>query len=157
MIDLINFFAYGEMMNEEYFKSQGLEYVDKLSVTLSAWRLVFNKIPVDNGGIEGLGHSNVEPTPNNAEMMIGVMYEMEEKFLPRLDEIHGYPHEYTRKTMQFNRHDFTQTKGIVYVAKLERTQRGLKPSKAMLKIMRAAKRDMTMLYFSRLMNTPTID
>ncbi|MEE9259450.1 MAG: gamma-glutamylcyclotransferase family protein [Nitrospinaceae bacterium] len=157
MIDLINFFAYGELMNQEYFKSQGLEYQAKYNVTLSAWRIIFNKIPLDNGGQEGLGLCNVEPTPNNAGMMLGVMYEMHKDFRPKLDEIHGHPNEYTRKVVQLTRHDFTLTKGYVYVANPERIQQGLKPNKATMKILRGARKEMDMLYFSRLMNTRTID
>ena len=66
MADVVNFFAYGELINEDYFKEKGLEYISKSSVTLSAWRRVFNKIPIDNGGVEGLGLVNIEPTPDNA-------------------------------------------------------------------------------------------
>jgi len=157
MANLINFFAYGELMNEEQFKANGLEYVDKTSVTLSAWRVLFNKIPKDNGGQEGLGLINIEATPNNDGMMFGVLYEMDEKYLPRLDEVHGHPNEYTRKVFRFTRHDFNLVNGFAYVAHPEKVQKGLKPSKAAKKILKAAKPHMPMLYFSRLMNIRTID
>jgi len=109
MADIINFFAYAELMNEDYFREQGLDYVDKLSVTLSAHRVVFNKIPNDENVLEGQGWSNIEPTPDNAGMAIGIMYEMDESYLPRLDEIHQAPKEYQRKVMRFNKHDFAMT------------------------------------------------
>ena len=48
-------------------------------MTLSAWRRVFNKIPIDNGGVEGLGLVNIEPTPDNSGMMHGELYVMDEK------------------------------------------------------------------------------
>ena len=157
MADVVNFFAYGELINEDYFKEKGLEYISKSSVTLSAWRRVFNKIPIDNGGVEGLGLVNIEPTPDNAGMMHGELYVMDEKFVPKLDEIFGHPDEYKRKVMRFNRHDFILINGLTYIARPDKIATGLKPSKATMKIFRKAKKFFPMLYFSRLMNTPTCD
>ena len=157
MADIINFFAYAELMNEDYFREQGLDYVDKLSVTLSAHRVVFNKIPNSENVLEGQGWSNIEPTPDNAGMAIGIMYEMDESYLPRLDEIHQAPKEYQRKVMRFNKHDFAMTNGFLYLAHPEKIQHGLKPDKATMKILRNAKSSVPMLYFSRLMGFKTID
>ena len=157
MADVVNFFAYGELINEDCFKAEGLEYISKSSVTLSAWRLVFNKVPTDNGGLEGLGLVNIEPTPDNSGMMHGELYAMDEKFLPKLDEIFGHPDEYERKVMRFNRHDFILINGLTYVARPDKIAKGLKPSKATMKIFRKAKKLFPMLYFSRLMNTRTCD
>lgn len=157
MADIINFFAYAELMNEDYFRELGLDYVDKLSVTLSAHRVVFNKIPDDENAPEGLGMSNIEPTPDNAGMAIGIMYEMEDSYLPRLDEIHQSPREYQRKVMRFNKHDFAMTSGFLYIAPPDKITRGLKPDKATMKILREAKSSMPLLYFSRIMGFKTID
>ena len=157
MADIIKFFAYAELMNENYFREQGLVYVDKLPVTLSAHRVVFDKIPSDENAQEGLGCSNIEPTPDNAGMAFGIMYEMEHSYLPRLDEIHQVPGEYQRKVMRFNKHDFAMTSGFLYIARPEKIKRGLKPDKATMKILRNAKSSVPMLYFSRLMGTRTLD
>ena len=157
MADVVNFFAYGELINEDFFKEQGLEYITKTSVTLSAWRLVFNKIPIDNGGIENLGLANIEPTNDNAGMMHGELYAMDEKLIPKLDEFFGHPNEYQRKVLRFNRHDFILISGLTYIARPDKIGTKLKPNKAALKILKKAKKLFPMLYFSRLMNTPTCD
>ena len=157
MADVVHFFAYNELVNEDYFKEKGLVYLSKSSVTLSAWKRVFNKIPVDNAGVEGLGMANIEPTNDNAGMMHGELYAMDEKLLPQLDKLFGHPDEYQRKVMRFSRHDFTMINGLTYIASPDKIQRGLKPDKATLKIFRKAKKLFPMLYFSRLMNTPTCD
>ena len=157
MADVIHFFAYNELINEEYFKEKGLEYVSKSSVTLSAWQQVFNKVPIDNGGVEGLGLANIEPTPDDAGMMHGELYAMDEKFLPQLDKLFGHPDEYQRKVMRFHRHDFTMINGLTYTARPEKIDKKLKPDKATMKIFRKAKKLFPMLYFSRMMNTPTCD
>jgi hypothetical protein len=157
MIDLVNFFAYGKLMDEEVFKAHGLEYVYKSEVTLSAWRLVFNKIPTGDDNQEGLGLENIEPTHNHAGMMFGVVYEMKDSFVPRLDEIHGYPDQYVRKILRLNRHDFTMMNGFSYIARPENVGKGLKPTKTMMKKLRTCKKHVPMLYFARMMGTKTLD
>ena len=116
MSEKISVFAYNELINEDYFKEKGFEYIDKVTVTLSAQRIVFNRLPLEGEGIEGQGLPNIEPTPNNAGMMEGMLYDMYDTFLPKLDEFHGYPKECTRKVMDLNAHDFHTVRGIVYFA-----------------------------------------
>ena len=157
MSNIVRVFIYDELINEKVYKEQGLTFTTKYSVTLSAWKRVFNKIPIDNEGIEGLGHANIEPTHDNLGMMIGMIYEFEEEKLPELDKHYCCPDEYDRKIMDFTRHDFSQTKAYIYVAQKDKVQDGLKPSKAMMKKYRGAKKNFDMLHFSRLMNTPTVD
>ncbi|MCF8721505.1 gamma-glutamylcyclotransferase family protein [Nitrospina gracilis] len=157
MPNYINWFAYDELMNPRVFKEHGLEANASFCVTLSAHKLAFNKIPLDNQGIEKLGMANVIPAASNLGMMEGIMYEMDESFLPKLDEIYHYPDEYLRKKMRLTKHDFTLVDGIVYIAHSDRTNDALMPSKAMLKNFRECKKNLTMLYLSRLMNTPTVD
>ena len=108
-------------------------------------------------GIEGQGLPNIEPTPNNAGMMEGMLYDMYDTFLPKLDEFHGYPKECNRKVMDLNAHDFHTVRGIVYFAQPDRIGDKLKPSKALMKLFRKSRKEMTMLYFARLMNTRTCD
>lgn len=157
MPNYINWFTYDTLMDPSVFKAHGLECNAAFSVTLSAHKLAFNKIPLDNGGVENLGLPNIVPTNSNLGMMEGILYEIEESFLPRLDEIYKYPDEYLRKKMRFTKHDFTLISGFVYIAHSDRTKDGLMPDKATLKHYRACKKNLTMLYLSRLMNTPTVD
>ncbi len=157
MPDYISWFAYDEMMNPQVMKEKELEYKDSFCVTLSAYSVKFNKIPLDNGGQEKLGLPNIVPTESNLGMMDGILYEMDAKFLPKLDEIYHAPDEYQRKKMRFTKHDFTFVNAYVFVAHKHRTQDGLMPSKETMKKLKACKRNLSMLYFCRLMNTPTVE
>ena len=156
MPNLINWFAYDEMMNPEVIKKTDLTYEAAFSVSLSAYKLVFNKIPPDNGGKEKLGHANIAPTKDNLGMMEGVLYEMLEENVPKLDALYGHPDEYQRRKMRFTKHDFTFVDGIVYIAQKDRTKSGLLPSKDMLKIYRGCRKILTKLYLSRLLIRPTV-
>ena len=157
MPNIINWFAYDEMMNPEVIKKTELEYRAAFSVSLSAHKLVFNKIPLDNGGKENLGHANIEPIPGNLGMMEGVLYEMLEENVPILDALYGHPGEYQRRKMRFTKHDFAFVNGIVYIAQKDRTKSGLLPSKDMLKVYKGCRKVLTRLYLSRLLMRPSIE
>jgi hypothetical protein len=157
MPNIINWFAYDEMMNPEVINKTELTYEAAFSVSLSAHKLVFNKIPLDNGGKENLGHANIEPTRGNLGMMEGVLYEMLEENVPKLDALYGHPTEYQRRKMRFTKHDFAFVNGIVYIAQKDRTKSGLLPSKDMLKIYRGCRKILTKLYLSRLLIRPAIE
>ena len=156
MPNLINWFAYDKYMNPEIIKESGLEYQAAFSVTLSAYRLVFNKIPLDNGGKENLGLPNIVPTTDNVGMMDGVLYEMLEENLPKLDALYHHPDEYLRKKMRFTKHDFTFVNGVVYIAQNHRTKSGLLPSKEMLEQFKGCRKILTKLYLSKLLIRPTV-
>jgi gamma-glutamylcyclotransferase (GGCT)/AIG2-like uncharacterized protein YtfP len=157
MPNLISWFAYDEMMNPEIIQKSGLEYKTAFSVSLSAYRLVFNKIPLDNGGKEKLGHANIAPTLDNLGMMDGVLYEMPEENLPKLDALYHHPDEYQRKKMRFTKHDFTFVDGFVYIAQKDWTKKGLMPSKDMLKAYKGCRKILTKLYLSKLLIRPAIE
>ena len=157
MPNLINWFAYDEMMNPEIIKKTGLKYEAAFSVSLSAYKLVFNKIPVDNGGKENLGHANISPIPDNLGMMDGILYEMLEENLPKLDALYQHPDEYQRKKMRFTRHDFQFVDGFVYIAQKHRTKSGLLPSKEMLKSYKGCRKILSKLYLSKLLIRPALD
>lgn len=157
MPNLINWFAYDEMMNPEVIKKAGLEYEAAFSVTLSAHKLVFNKIPLDNSGKENLGLANIMPTMDNLGMMEGILYEMLEENVPKLDALYGHPAEYQRKKMRFTKHDFTFVDGIVYIAQKDRIKSGLMPSKEMLKEYKGCRKILTKLYLSKLLIRPALE
>lgn len=157
MPNIINWFAYDQYMNPEVIKESGLEVRNAFSVTLSAYRLVFNKIPVDNGGKENMGLPNIAPTLDNLGMMEGMLYEMPEENLPKLDALYQHPNEYVRKKMRFTKHDFTFVNGVVYIAQKERTQKGLMPSKDMLKQYKGCRRLLTKLYLAKLLIRPAVE
>ncbi|MGV7220768.1 MAG: gamma-glutamylcyclotransferase family protein [Nitrospinales bacterium] len=157
MQDWLNFFAYDDLMNLEVMKEHGLEYRAFFSVTLSSFKVVFNKIPVDNGGYEEMGLPNIIPIHDNLGSIEGVLYEINESFLPKLDEIYGHPTEYKRQVFRFTKHDFTVVKGFTYVAVPERTKPKLSPNKALMKRIKGSKKNLQTLYFYRLMNVRTVD
>ena len=157
MASLIHFFAYDKFMIPENLEAEGIPFKAYFSVTLSAYHVVYNKIPDDPDALEGLGLPNIEPTNSNLGMMSGVLYEVDDKYLDQLDALYKHPDEYRRHKMRFTKHDFTLVNAVVYIAGKEKTKKGLKPTKAMLKSLRPARKHVQMLYFARMMNARTLD
>jgi hypothetical protein len=144
-------------MNPKAMEEQGLHCHAMFSASLSAWKLAFNKTPFADNAPPGQGLANIVPTDNGQGMMEGVLYEIDEGHLPKLDEIHRCPKEYTRMKVRVTKHDFTTVGAFVYVAREDKTNDKLRPSKAVMQKIRGAKKQLQMLYFSRLMNIPTCD
>lgn len=158
MANFISFFAYDDLIMPEVFASLGFEARAKFNVTLSAYKMVFHKIPKDPENYkEGEGCPTIIPTDSNIGMMEGILYEVEESLLPKIDEYYGHPNEYQRKKMRFTKHDFTFVNGFVYIAQIEQTDSKLLPSQAQLDRYRPARKFMTRLYFSRLVTQATVE
>ncbi|MFQ5482741.1 MAG: gamma-glutamylcyclotransferase family protein [Nitrospinaceae bacterium] len=158
MANYINFFAYDELIIPEVFKKHGFEANGQFSTTLSAHKMVFNKIPKDPDNYKpGVGLPNIVPTDSNIGMMEGVLYEMDEKFLPLLNAHYGHPEEYQRQKMRFTKHDFTNVGGFTYIAQVEKTDPQLLPCQEQLDKFRAAKKNFSKLYFARLVTQATVE
>ncbi len=158
MANYINFFAYDTLILPEVFEKHGFQARNRFSVTLSAYKMVFHKIPADPSQYpEGVGLPTIVPTESNLGMMEGIMYEIDESYLPRLDAYYGYPEEYQRKKVRLTKHDFTFVNGIVYIAQVEKTNPKLLPCQAQLDEYRPARKILSKLYLSRLVTQATVE
>ncbi|QPJ61118.1 MAG: gamma-glutamylcyclotransferase [Candidatus Nitronauta litoralis] len=158
MANFIYFFAYDELIMPEVFEKHGFVANARFNVTLSAYKMVFHKIPNNPEDFkEGEGRPTIIPTDSNIGMMEGILYEIDETLLPKLDEYYGHPNDYHRKKMRFTKHDFTFINGFVYMAQVENTDSRLLPSQAQLDAYRPARKTMTRLYFSRLVTQATVE
>lgn len=158
MANYINFFAYDTLIIPEVFEKHGFKTRNRFSVTLSAYKMVFYKIPPDPENYkEGVGLPTIVPTDSNLGMMEGIMYEVDETLLPQLDAFYSHPNEYQRKKVRLTKHDFTYVNGFCYIAQVEKTNPKLLPCQAQLDEYRAAKKILSKLYLSRLVTQATVE
>lgn len=158
MANFIYFFAYDELIMPEAFEKAGLVANARFNVTLSSYKMVFHLIPDNPADFkEGEGRPTIIPTDSNIGMMEGILYEIDETLLPKIDEYYDHPNKYQRKKMRFTKHDFTFVNGYVYIAQIERTDSRLLPSQAQLDGYRPARKLMNRLYFSRLVTQATVE
>jgi gamma-glutamylcyclotransferase len=77
------------------------------------------------------GYANIVPDSN--DMVEGALYDIEPNALPKLDDAEGYPKHYlkipVRVTLPDERADVC---AIAYVASLDMTREGLKPTRGYL-------------------------
>lgn len=158
MANYINFFAYDTLIMPNVFEQHGFKARDRFSVTLSAYKTVFQKIPPDPENYkEGVGLITIVTTESNLGMMEGILYEIDDSYLPKLDAFYGHPQEYQRTKVRLTKHDFTFVNGFCYIAQIEKTDPQLLPCQAQLDEYRNAKKILSKLYLSRMVTQATVE
>jgi gamma-glutamylcyclotransferase (GGCT)/AIG2-like uncharacterized protein YtfP len=127
------YFAYGSNMNVEVLKKLGVEPISQQKAQLRGYRLVFNKI-VDK--LFGVGLANLDRSVNS--LVEGVLYEIKEEDIPKLDELEGVPDDYFKMGVSVTGEDGRQIRSFAYLAHPEKVGAGLKPSRQYLQSMLVA-------------------
>ena len=87
----------------------------------------FNKVSSQN---PREGYANIV---EDAESVVeGILYEIKESDLRRLDKFEGYPSHYRRTMVYVKLDDGEKVEAITYIAQLEKVKSGLRPSKKYL-------------------------
>ncbi|MEM3399905.1 MAG: gamma-glutamylcyclotransferase family protein [Candidatus Micrarchaeia archaeon] len=120
----ILYFAYGSNMDRDRMLKRGVKIFSESIGYIKMWKLVFNKKAPNKGE----GYANIVPNKNSK--VYGVIYEIEETDILKLDEYEGYPTHYDRQAITVIRSDGTEIKAQVYIAKNDMTDTNLKPSKS---------------------------
>lgn len=101
---------------------------------LRYFRLEFNKIASRN---PKEGYANIVPDQN--EEVEGVLYEITEQDLSKLDRREGYPKHYDKIILKVGLDDGQEVEAVVYIAQPSKVANGLKPSGTYMKHLLAAK------------------
>lgn len=120
-----NYFAYGSNLSQSRLEKR-IGKVKHLGIaTLKNYTLTFNK-----KGKDGTGKANIEPRQNS--LTFGVVYQLTNAQLDKLDSFEGAPHHYERKITSCNQ-DGSSIEAITFVAKDNwKTSKPLHPSKEYL-------------------------
>lgn len=120
----MKYFAYGSNMNPERMRQRGIEFSRREHVILNGWRLVFNKIASRN---PKEGYANIEPDEEG--VVEGILYEIQDSDLEKLDRYEGYPNHYNRIKVKVKLNNVQEVEAITYIAQHDKIKSGLKPSK----------------------------
>lgn len=121
------YFAYGSNMNPERMKLRGINYSQRKPATLKAWKLKFNKAASKN---PEEGYANIVLNVNGT--VEGILYEIDDPDLSKLDKYEGYPDHYCRILVKVLLNDGQKVEAITYVANSNKIRNGLRPSKEYL-------------------------
>ena len=148
---MMKYFAYGSNMNPQRMKKRGIKFSERIPVILKGYALKFNKIASRN---PREGYANIVADIN--DVVEGVLYEIPDNDLKKLDQCEGYPDHYDHQKVKV----LTSTgeeEAITYVACPDKIAGGLKPSREYLSHLLAAKGMLSEKYYQRLCSTYTLD
>ena len=87
----LKYFAYGSNMDPERMRRRGIKFSRREHAVLEGFRLEFNKVSSRN---PREGYANIVKDPEG--IVEGILYEIEESDLSKLDKFEGYPLHYRR-------------------------------------------------------------
>lgn len=121
------YFAYGSNMSKNRMRSRNVRFSKRRHAVLKGWRLEFNKIASHN---RREGYANIVRDENST--VEGVLYEIPDSDLQKLDQCEGYPSHYNRIEVEVQLDNGSKVRALTYVANPEKVKSGLKPSKEYL-------------------------
>jgi len=133
-------------------KERGVEFTKMFKGSMSDWQLVFNKI---NDRKEGAGFANI--VPKESSIVEGIIYEVNEDSIQKLDVREGFPNHYQRLEMPVWDGMGVFFKCATYIANPNKIKEDLKPEKWYLNHLLEGKEFLSENYFSDLKNIETLD
>lgn len=141
------YFAYGSNCSAAVLERKRVRFRSRVRASLSGYRLKFNKLALRPRLPEGIGFANVEEDEHGT--VEGVLYDLLDEDLGRLDESERAPEHYQRVEVTV-----TTEKGPVrcftYRARPEKTADGLRPSRNYLNHILGARDFLSRSYFEAL-------
>ena len=111
----------------------------------------FNKVSSQN---PREGYANIV---EDAESVVeGILYEIKESDLRKLDKFEGYPFHYRRTRVYVKLDDGERVEAITYIAQPEKVESGLRPSKEYLSHLLKGCNLLSEEYCEKLRRTPTL-
>ena len=123
----MKYFAYGSNMDPEQMKERKVNFSKRERAILKGWRLEFNKVASRN---PKEGYANIVPDVEG--VVEGVLYEIQDSDLKKLDECEGYPNHYYKIKVKVELDNGQKVEAITYIAQADKVKSGLKPTKEYL-------------------------
>jgi len=125
----VKYFAYGSNMDPDRMREERkVFFLKRERAVLEGWRLLFNKIKRD---LPGAGYANI--VKDEGSIVEGVLYEIREEDLEKLDECEGYPRHYYRRKVKVRIEDGREVEALTYIANPDMTRSDLKPTRKYLR------------------------
>jgi len=146
------YFAYGSNMNPERMKERDVSFTMMKKAVLKGYRLQFNKLASGN---PSEGYANIEPWDKG--IVEGILYDISEADIKKLDKHEGYPAHYSRINLKVKLKDSDELEAVVYIAQADRVKEGLKPRRAYLQHLLAGEKLLSPEYIKQLRLQETLD
>ncbi len=148
----MKYFAYGSNCNAEIMHKKEVPFSSQRRAVLSGYRFAFNKKALREHLSDAIGYANI--IEDDSGVVEGVLYEICETGLQRLDCSERYPDHYNRVAVQVEADGRVQS-CWAYKAQLDKTASGLVPQREYLDHILAAKEFLSEEYYLALNKSPT--
>ena len=130
------YFAYATNLKRQQMAERAPDSKPKLTATLPNFKLTFTATPGRQGGVASIA-------PHKGEKVLGVVYDISEKDLKRLDTYEGYPAVYDRRKVTVWTETNERVEAITYIKSDQ--SREMKPSAEYLATIRQGYADWQIL------------
>lgn len=137
---MVFYYAYGSNMSEQRMLDRKITFFSRKFGILKDYRLVFNKISKSNNNIS---FANI--VESIGDFVEGVIYEINEYDIKKLDKFEGYPLHYTRKNVIID-----NISCVVYIAQNEWIKEGVYPTKEYINYLLEAKDLLSEEYYNKI-------
>jgi len=144
----MKYFAYGSNMDQQRMTARGIHFSACQAAQLLGYRLHFNK---KNLGSNSDAFANICPSENC--ITEGVLYEITDAEIARLDKAEGCPTHYYRTELQVHTNEGSLIPAQVYIATADMVDNGLNPARNYLQHLLEAKAFLSPAYYEWLKNT----
>jgi gamma-glutamylcyclotransferase (GGCT)/AIG2-like uncharacterized protein YtfP len=123
----MKYFAYGSNMDPKRVKERRIRFSKREHAVLEGFKLEFNKVSALN---PKEGYANIVEDKN--EIVEGILYEIEDEDINKLDKFEGVPRHYRRINLRVKLDSQEIVEATTYIAQTDMTRQGLKPTKQYL-------------------------
>lgn len=148
----MKYFAYGSNMNPQRMKDREINFSKRELAILKDYKLCFNKQAYRN---PNEGYANL--IPKKDIVAEGILYEIDESDIEKLDKLEGYPYHYNKETIRIELSNDKKVNALVYIAKPDKIKDGLKPSKEYLNHLLEGKHLISENYYNFLQSFDTLE
>jgi len=139
-------------MNQKRIKVRGVNFSKRESACLKDPEICFNKQASRNSNE---GHANL--MPKEGATTEGVLYEINDEDIEKLDRFEGYPNHYNKKIIKVILKNGEEEDAIVYIAQPDKIKVGLKPKEEYLNHLKEGKDLISEEYYNFLQSFETLE
>ncbi len=150
----MKYFAYGSNCNPSVMKRKGVRFTSRQRAVLRGYRLLFNKRAMRSSLPDDIGFANINEDADG--IVEGILYEIVDDDLERLDETERYPEHYDRMDVTVDS-EAGQQRCCTYQAQPDKVSAGLKPSRNYLNHILAASDFLSRQYYEALDKAQTYE
>ncbi len=136
-------------MNSIKMKERNINFSQRLHAILEGYSLKFNAAAPNKIG------ANI--VPDSKEIVEGVLYDILESDLSKLDRYEEYPIQHEKIKVNVKLDNGQMIESFAYIAKHDKVKNGLKPSKSYIKNLLAAKDVLSKSYYKKIESVETLD